>query len=560
MPSGEMMKLKRVVTAAYLIIPLSTGCTSDSQALHGYILANYHQFGQNGTQSQKLYEQLLSSNVSHSIYKGYVPFLHANRNYKEIVQLMPTIDKHYQDDIEIQHHLAQSLIQTGNKSLGIQKLSHLNKKFPENQEIAFELIKLHLEQNSYQQANSVIDSLLNTSARKPNNFIFYFLKSQIAVQLGDKKEALKYVRTCLELYPKFDKGWLMYATLKEQAGNLQEAIKGYTNFLETTVDHRDRHLEKHLLELVLKKQVNLQKKPDLAISQADLKTILSLLDSKNYLGAVNRFESCLTDSCQNHKKQLVALQTLVDNKKTDQAFQSLQKLLNQEPNQKLWYDVLHLLCAHDVPYKNGIGLLEGIIKKNPSSLLAHLYLIDLLIRDGQETKTIELLEKAVNLTTSKQLKTILYTQLATVAYQKKQLTVFKNALASGLQLNVAYAPLYNLEAYYYLRIDRNAKKALARVGKALQLEPNNINFKDTQAYIYYKQKDFEKAGAIWKELAESIGKENYVIQKHIAKLNHQRGNIKDAILILKKAIPLAKTTEQKKETTALIKRWSTHST
>ncbi len=72
----------------------------------------------------------------------------------------------------------------------------------------------------------------------------------------------------------------MYATLKEQAGNLQEAIKGYTNFLETTVDSRDRHLEKHLLELVLKKQVAAQNKPDLAISQADLKTILSLLDSK----------------------------------------------------------------------------------------------------------------------------------------------------------------------------------------------------------------------------------------------------------------------------------------
>lgn len=533
---------------------------SDALNLHNYFLANYHQFANHNTQAQKLYAQLTTEKFSPFIYKGYIPFLHVNRQFHEIVKLIPHIDARYKDDIEIQQILAQSLIQTGNKSLAIQRIGDLNKRFPDNQEIAFELVKLYLEQNSFSNAIDVIDQLLNTSARKPNNFIFYFLKSQIALQQGNKKEALKQVRLCLELYPKFDKAWLMYATLKEQAGYLEEAIKGYTNFLETTTDSRDRHLEKHLLELVLKRQITLQKKADLGISQENLKTILSLLDAHNYIGAVHKFELCLSDSCQNHKQQLIAIQTLVDNKKMNEALQAIAKLLSAEPNQKLWYDVLHLLCAHELPYKQGIAVLDQIIKKNPDCLFAHLYNADLLIRDKQETKSITYLQKAITLTESKQLKTILWTQIATIAYQNKHMNNFKSALANGLKQNIAYAPLYNLQAYYYLRMERNLEKAHSSIKKALQNDPTNINFLDTQAYIYYKQKDYHKALGIWQQLAQSSGKDNFIIQKHLAKINHQLGNTKHAIAILKKAVPLAQTPEQKKQSTSLIKRWSIHST
>ncbi len=187
--------------ATCLIIRLPIACTSNSQTLHTYILANYHQFAHDGAQSLKLYKQLIAKNVSPMIYKGYIPFLHAHGKYQEIVKFMPVIDQRYQDDIEIQHKLAQSLVQTGNKSLGVQKLSALNKKFPENQEIAFELIKLHLEHNSYQQANSIIDSLLNTSARKPNNFIFISLNLKLHFNWAIKKKRYSTFAHALSFIP-----------------------------------------------------------------------------------------------------------------------------------------------------------------------------------------------------------------------------------------------------------------------------------------------------------------------------------------------------------------------
>ncbi|BDC34925.1 hypothetical protein Noda2021_08830 [Candidatus Dependentiae bacterium Noda2021] len=242
------------VVISILMATTALAQPDQSGDLQTYMLANYHQFAQETNKSKPLFEQLKNKPFSPYMFKGYLPYLLSVQNYQEIVKNIPALDKLYAQDIEIQQIVAQALQKTGNRSLATQRMIALNKKFPENQEIAFEVVKLHIEQNEYPQALKTIDELLNTSPKKPNNFIFYFLKSQICLQQGNKLDALKQTRLCLELCPKFDKAWLLYATLKEQAGRLEEAIKGYTNFLETTSDNRDRNLEKHLLELVLKEQ------------------------------------------------------------------------------------------------------------------------------------------------------------------------------------------------------------------------------------------------------------------------------------------------------------------
>lgn len=554
-----MMKRNGVVILSILSLFKNTLCDNNLSDLQTYLLANYHQFGQQTSQAQKLYGQLIQKKVSPYVFKGYVPFLLSNHQFTEIVRLAPQLDSLFENDIEIQQNIAQAYANSGNKAGALNRMAKLQKKFPENQEIAFELVKLHLENQQFDHAILVIDQLLNSSPRKPNNFIFYFLKSQIALQKGNKPEALKHIRLCLELYPKFDKAWLMYATLKEQAGRLEEAIKGYTNFLDTTSDKRDRQLEKHVLELVLKRQISIQNKPDLGISQDNLKNILTLLDSHNYIGAVNTFEKCLSSSCQDHKKQLLVIQSLVDNKKITQAAHAVSLLLEKEPNEKLWYDVLHLLCVHDLPYNKGIALIEGIIKKNSTCLQAYLYGADLLLRDHQEKKAVGYLEHALELTQSKYLKTVLWYQIAAIHYQNKQLQNFKNALTNGLNQQVTYAPLYNLQSYYYMRCEHDFEKAHACIAKALKLEPSNIYFQDTLAYVYYKEKKYDNAYQVWQKLAETEGGKDYTIQKHLAKINHQLGNTQQAIAILKKAVPLTQTPKQKKEISSLIKRWSTYS-
>lgn len=547
---------KQGLVISTLMTTLALAQPDDSKNLQTYMLANYHQFGQETNKSKPLFEQLKNEPFSPYMYKGYLPYLLSTQNYQEIIKNIPALDKLYAQDIEIQQIIAQALQKTGNRSLATQRMIALNKKFPENQEIAFEVVKLHIEQNEYPKALLTIDELLNTSPKKPNNFIFYFLKSQICLQQGNKLDALKQTRLCLELCPKFDKAWLLYATLKEQAGRLEEAVKGYTNFLETTSDNRDRNLEKHLLELVLKEQTKKLNKNDLAISQDNLKTIVSLLDNKNYVGAVQKFQSSLNNAVADPKKQLVMIQTLVEGKKINQATELLQNLLLEHPSQKIWYDVLHLLCQNELPYKKAIQMLELVGKKNPTELLVPLYLSDLLLRDQQEKKALLNLHAAAKLSDTKKLKAIVWHQIAYLNFKEKKMVEFKNALRNAQEQGVDFAPLNNLVAYYFMRIERDYDKARMSVERALKFEPANPQFLDTLAYTYYKEKNYKKAYETLQPIRQTTGKDDFVIQKHFAKITYQMGNTQQAIAILKKALPLAQSPHYKKQTTALIKRWS----
>lgn len=450
---------KQGVVLSTLVTLIMIAHADQSKNLQTYLLANYHQFGHDTQKSKPLFDQLKQETFSPYMYKGYLPYLVSTKNYQEIIKNMPQLDKLYGQDIEIQQIIAEALQKTGNRSLATQRMIALNQKFPENQEVAFEVVKLHIEHNEFAKALVTIDQLLNTSPKKPNNFIFYFLKSQICLQQGNKPEALKQTRLCLELCPKFDKAWLLYATLKEQAGRLEEAIKGYTNFLETTSDNRDRNLEKHVLELVLKEQSKKLNKNDLAISQDSLKKIVTLLDNKNYIGAVQTFNSSLTNAVADPKKQLVVIQTLVDTKKLNQAVELLQNLMLEQPSQKIWYDVLHLLCQTELPYKKGIQLLEIVGKKNPTELLVPLYLSDLLLRDQQEKKALASLHTAVKLSDTKKLKTILWHQIAYLNFKEKKYNEFKSALKNAQEQQVNFAPLNNLMAYYYIRLEHDYDKA-----------------------------------------------------------------------------------------------------
>ncbi|BDC34926.1 hypothetical protein Noda2021_08840 [Candidatus Dependentiae bacterium Noda2021] len=283
---------------------------------------------------------------------------------------------------------------------------------------------------------------------------------------------------------------------------------------------------------------------------------MSLLDNKNYVGAVQKFQSSLDNAVSDPKKQLITIQTLVESNKLNQATDLLQQLLLEHPSQKIWYDVLHLLCQNELPYQKAIQLLEKVSKKNPNELLAPLYLSDFFLRDQQEKNALASLHTAVKLSDTKKLKTILWHQIAYLNFKAKKFVEFKNALKNAQEQSVDFAPLNNLIAYYYMRLEHNYDKARASVERALKFEPANPQFLDTLAYTYYKEKNYKKAYDTLQPILATTGKDDFVIQKHFAKITYQLGNAKQAISILKKALPLAQSPHYKKQTNALIKRWS----
>ena len=168
----------------------------------------------------------------------------------------------------------------------------LANQFKTDQTIAFQAANIYMRRKEPENAIATIDSLLNNSPRKPNNFIFHFLKSQIYVQLNNKEKALESIKACLAMQPRFDKGWLLLALLEEQAGRLGEAIKGYTTFLETTTGG-NHDIERHLLQLVFKQKLLQNNTKTAMLSESCFAKAMRLFENKEYANALAQIDTCL---------------------------------------------------------------------------------------------------------------------------------------------------------------------------------------------------------------------------------------------------------------------------
>ena len=259
--------------------------------LQVFTLANYFQFNPvDKTALDKasyLYDQLKNESFNAGFFVGYVPFLET-QNPQALMPLIPDLDKHYADNLEIDTSIASALAKAGKTADAQARLIKLNDKHS-NQELAFKVAQIYLARQEPENALRVIDTLLNTSPRKPNNFIFHFLKGQIYVSMNKKDEALAALKTSLEMHPKFDKAWLLLGAIEEQAGNLPQAITHFITFLELTPE-RNKEIEAHVLQLAVKQKGS--KAHHDPLMHLCVKKAMAFFEQKEFRRGLQEIEGC----------------------------------------------------------------------------------------------------------------------------------------------------------------------------------------------------------------------------------------------------------------------------
>lgn len=219
--------------------------------IHDYIWANYLQFSGDVQQANNWYKSILSRNNSEHTLKGYLYFLYETGNYRVIVQLMQSMDSSCMQDVDMQLIFARSLRQEGNKKQADELIVSLSNTFKKNIDVVFEVAQIYMERKELGNALQAIDEVLNSSSKKPNFFVFYFLKAQIHAQLYDYKNAHTHINMCIESNPRFDKSWLLQGMIYEQEGDIKAAIKSYGTYIETS-EAPDAKIRQHMLELLLR--------------------------------------------------------------------------------------------------------------------------------------------------------------------------------------------------------------------------------------------------------------------------------------------------------------------
>lgn len=524
--------------------------------IHNSLMANYLQFGGRSKQAYELYKSLLAAQAPVYAYKGYIHLLFDTANYPHIIQLIPQLDPVFKHDPAIQLIFAQVLEKVGKVAEADERYVRLNDQFKTNQEIAFNAANSYLRRKEPENALNVIDGLLNTSARKANNFIFHFMKAQIYLQLNKKDEALKAVQRSLDMHPRFDKGWLLFALLHEQEGELNDAIKGYTHFLNVT-DSSNREIEQHLLQLVFKQKIGTNSIAGATSSQkACINSALQLFERKQYQKALDNLDECIKRSPKNKQSRLLKIEVLTAMNKHQEAAQLLAVWIDEEPTKNIWYKALHLLTRTNLDTHIAIALLQQIAKKHPHELLPTLYLADLHMRIPDNQAALKCHKRALSLTHDNRIKEKILYHMGLIHHEAGQFKQFEQVMKQAKAMKSSYAPLCNLIAYYLTMQSIDLDQAQHLITMALQDDAHNPHYLDTQAMLFLKQDHPMKAIALLEKIAQKVPND-YTILEHLALARHHVGLVEEAIRTLEAAQRYAKTAQDTLESNIVLSQWKT---
>lgn len=539
----------------YVVMFFFTACSSFSgEVFHQYMWANYCQFEGDYSKAATWYNKLFMSDAPVHVYKGYLMFLHDTDAHAKIVGLLPIVEKKFEKDADIQLLLAQALDKVGQSKQAHEKILELAKTHTTHPEIVFQAVHLYVQRKEPENGIKAIDAFLNNSPRKNSNFIFHFMKSQIHLQQGNKEQALAQVKQCLDMHPGFGKGWLMLALLEEQQGSLDQAIQGYTTYLETD-DAGNKQIQQHLVELAFRQQI-MQKKSDLAVAnKSDFDKALHFHDTKEYKKAIEFVDRALAQKPDDQQIRFLKINILSSMGNHVQAADLLKTWLLVDPHQEIWLTSLHLLCRAGLAHQKAIAILEDISKRNPRELLPILYLIDISMRVSSSDGVLRYYTKALELAVDANLKTRLYFHMANLHYKHKKYDAMRDALEKGHALGVDFPHLPNMLAYYYATGSRDLDRAQKLINTVLGKHKSNPHFQDTQAFIYYKQHKYAQALAILEPVAKKIP-DNFDVIKHLSKTYFKLGQKDKAVTTLERARTLAESDYEKQKCTNILGCWT----
>lgn len=473
-----------IVVISYACI--AVGSTTDTY--HTFFLGNYYQRQGNLKQAKKAYQHLVSAkDTPIDVYKGYLPLMLANKEYTHIVQLMPSLKEHFKNDPEIMLVFAQALEATGNSKDADALYVTLSRQFPHNQEIVYHAVLSYRRQKQGNNALSLLDEHLNNAARKPNNFIFHFMKAQLHTELQHPKEALASVQETLNLHPGFDKGWLLLGMLEEQAGELDNAINGYTTFLELS-GMNNKQLEKHLLELLLKKRMVATKEKSVTVNNKCLLKGLSLFEQKQYKEGLKEIDNCLKQDPQNKDARLLKIDTLNKMGKTKKAARLLAEYACDYPHDTIWTQQLRSLSLSGLSQPRVFNALHTIQKKHPYAPLVHLTLAHLYTDNNQYERAIFHYRQSLHHEYEHRKQHILHINytLACLYHYTNQYDVMLKLLDDMITYYPDFNPAKHLRAYHALTHEYNYRYAKQLLREILHAEPFNEQYRLTYAHLLYE--------------------------------------------------------------------------
>lgn len=510
---------------------------SHENTYHTYFWALYNQFEQNHTQAAQSYHTLLQHPQPCAIYESFARHLLQTGQYSHLEQVLPVLEASPQKKLDTEILCIHILEALGKRELAEQKIVAVHAQHPHHPELTYYAATIEIQRNNYQQALAILDTYLQNAQGHHHNFLMHFLKAHIFCAQQDIQQALHEVQKSIALHPHFDQGWLLAGLLYESLGNIDHAIQGYQTCL--SLIGKNSFVEQQLQHLHTK-QAAIHKTAQALFHQA-----LQHVSQNNYELALQKVNESL-QLAVTVPSRLLKIEIITKLHQETAALQHLEHWLLEDPEQHVFYQILHIFLDLNVPAQTILTLLQNIEKQHPATLYPLLYQADIYVRTADKTHAHQYLQKTLPQLSDPFLRTTVLFQLGLLYYEEQKYDLMYQYLQEARLLGTQFAPVLNLLAYYYTTIAVDLDQAQQLIQAALEHDRNNPHFLDTQALIWYKQKKYTQAYTLLTSLCTAVT-DDPTIYYHCAQCAYKLGQREEAHQLLAQAIKNTSKEQEKKQ-------------
>lgn len=448
------------------------------------------------------FEKLESKEESIYFYDRFIRFLFSTNQFARIVALHKKVQEAFQENSEIQKIFAQSYFYIGKENTADLYLDKLTKQYPQDLQLSYFRAVSLMKSGKLDKALVFVKECLKNENLESRHFLFYFLASKIYMQKNMVEDSLKFVNKSLELFPDFEKGWLLKSVIKEQQGQAKEAITGYKRFLDI-VGH-DESVEKQLVRLLFvekrfEEAIDILEKIKSKTPSQSFDLALMKWRSGKHKSALEDLDQIIKENSKFEPAKFLKVEILVSTNHKQPALEFLKGWLEKEPDNIGVLKVLLLLRRAGVNRNSIINVLIGVSKvKSTEAVMSAL--IDLYFEKYDYKKVLFYCKKLFDITKDSSLKSKILFQTAYVHFANGNKSKVENILLTALKYEPVYPSVHNLLAYFYAQNNKNLKVALQHADLALQSSPDSYYYIDTKGYVLFKMgkvkdsiKHFERA-------------------------------------------------------------------
>lgn len=467
-----------------------------------------------------------SSNTAISFYLGFCKIRMNNTNKTLCEEGLALMKEHFEaqpEDLYETTFYSDANMQLGHPEEALRAIKLLNEYNPNRLELQVRLAEAYSHSGDYAQSNATYDSIaaifgdaIQITSSKIDNYM----------AMNDSTGALREMRGLLATAPQNDTYNIAMSGLFQHYGMTDSALYYLDRAQEIAPDNGYVYLARAEYYNMAGDSVAYEQQiyNALTAEQLDVDSKLSVLlgyirEQLAKEDTTQRINNLFTALIQQHPHEAKIHQLYSEyfftKKDYKNAIEQLGYSLDVNPTDADGWRNMVILNMMDDNYPDAIKASEKALEYNPDNLDLYGYVAGCYHQMKEYGKAIETYEKILTLTDSTDLerRAELITGMGDTYSEINDTIKAIECYERALELDPTNSGALNNYAYYLAQRGENLDRAERMAAMAIKDDPDNANFIDTYAWVYFAKKDYTKALLYIKSAVEK-DEDNHLLEHY----------------------------------------------